>query len=87
MAVSNQSYGAFNTNLQAFLSKTGSKIFFRLEALGEGSKRLGFFFLREVEGKKPRQNYSRVSKTLACFVSMDLKKGERVEEAITFRIL
>jgi hypothetical protein len=35
------------------LSKTGSKIFFGFEALGESSKSLGFFLLPEEVGKKP----------------------------------
>ena len=55
LAISNQGDGPFNTNLQAFLSKIMSEIFFNIEALGQFSKSFGFFFLREEIWEKLRQ--------------------------------
>jgi hypothetical protein len=85
LAISNQSDGAFNANLQAFLAKFEPKIFWHVEAFGESSKSVGLFFLREEIGEKPLQTCFGVSKAITRFISMDFKKRKRVDQFIAFR--
>ncbi|KAK1665461.1 hypothetical protein QYE76_053620 [Lolium multiflorum] len=84
LAVSNQSNGAFDANLQAFLAKFEPKIFLRVEALGESCENLGLLFLWEEIRKKTRQTCSGFSKAFACFLSMKFKKRKLVKKLITF---
>jgi hypothetical protein len=53
LAVSNQGNSAFNANLQIFLPKFESKIFWGIETLGKSKKRCGFLFLREEVREEP----------------------------------
>nr|XP_051201998.1 B3 domain-containing protein At1g49475-like [Lolium perenne] len=59
----------------------------RIEDFGESSKRRGFFLLREEIRKKSRQTFSGIGKTFTRFIPVDLKEGEGVEKAVTFRII
>jgi hypothetical protein len=55
LAFSNQGNGTFNAYLQALLPKTQPKIFFENEVLGQRSKGVGLFFLREEVREQPRK--------------------------------
>jgi hypothetical protein len=69
------------------LAKLEPKIFLRIEEFRESNKRRGFFLLREEIRKKSRQTFSGIGKTFTRLISVDLKEGESVEKAITFKVL
>ena len=73
LAFGNQSYGAFNANLQAFLSKSQSKIFFRDEALGKVSEGVGQVFLREEVREEARQGSFRVDNSATRQIPMNFQ--------------
>jgi hypothetical protein len=68
------------------LAKLESKVFLRIEALGESGKSRGCLLLLEEVWEKPRQADLSFSKAVAGLISVDLKKRKRVKELVTFRV-
>jgi hypothetical protein len=68
------------------LAKLESKVFLRIEALGESDKSRGYLLLLEEVWEKPRQADLSFSKAVAGLISVDLKKRKRVKDLVTFRV-
>jgi hypothetical protein len=68
------------------LAKLESKVFLRIEALGESKNSRGCLLLLEEVWEKPRQADLSFSKAVAGLISVDLKKRKRVKELVTFRV-